>query len=266
MWDLYSNGPGAASQGLPETRLSFSAGSELFVNPRGDGSRWRVSPGTNAAAPPQVERLDLPRPPGLFSLCLISNGIVFTGAAGSRLAAWDQVGREDTRWSPTIPGLNATSHDERWLAMFLPFSPELHVYHLANFSPATALTNKERIRQFEFSPLDNEVAVACRKGVEFWSTATWQRTRYLTNFNGILYSPDSRTFWLSTDYSSAGLYDARTVEPFLPLPPNTRPLALSPDGRYLATSVNSRRIQLWDLSEVRNQLRAIGLDWPETAD
>ena len=65
-----------------------------------------------------------------------------------------------------------------------------------------------------------------------------------------------------TGYSAAGLYDARTTEPLLPLPPNTRPLALSPDGRHLATSVNSRRVQLWDLREARNQLRAIGLDWP----
>jgi WD40 repeat protein len=200
----------------------------------------------------------------LFSLCLVSNGVVFTGAAGSRLAAYDQVAGDDTRWLPTIPGLNDTSHDERWLAMFRPFSPELHVYHLANFSPVTVLTNKERIRQFEFSPLDDEVAVACRKGVEFWSTATWQRTRHLTNFNGVLYSPDAQTLWLSTEYSSAGLYDARTVEPLLPLPPNTRPMALSPDGRYLATSVNSRRIQLWDLREARNLLRAIGLDWQES--
>ena len=105
-----------------------------------------------------------------------------------------------------------------------------------------------------------------RAGKELSSggTATWQRIRHLTNFNGILYSPDAQTLWLSTGYSSAGLYDARTVEPLLPLPPNTRPLALSPDGHYLATSVSSRRIQLWDLSEARNQMRAIGLDWQES--
>jgi len=266
VWDLYGDGPGAESKSPRQTRLSFAASSELFVNPRGDGSRWRVTPGTNATAPPQIERLDLLRPTGVFSLCLVSNGVVLTGAAGSRLAAYKQVvAGDDTRWSPTISGLNGTSRDEQWLAMFLPFSPELHVYHLANFSPVTVLTNKEPIRQFEFSPLDDEVAVACRKGIEFWCTATWQRTRHLTNFDGILYSHDAQTLWLSTGYSSAGLYDARTVEPLLPLPPNTRPMALSPDGLYLATSVNSRRIQLWDLSEARNQLRAIGLNWESNA-
>jgi WD40 repeat protein len=264
VWDLYGDGPGTATKGYPETRLSFAANGELFVNPRSYGSRWRVTPGTNATAPPQIEQLDLPRPTGLFSLCLVSNGVVFTAAAGSRLAAYDQLAPDDTHWSPTIRGLNGTSPDEQWLAMFRPFRPELHVYHLANFSPVTVLTNTELIRQFEFSPLGDEVAVACRKGVEFWSAATWQRTRHLTNFNGILYSPDAQTLWLSTDYSSAGLYNARTVESLLPLPPNTRPLALSPDCRYLATSVNSRRIELWDLGEARKQLRAIGLDWQES--
>jgi WD40 repeat protein len=126
------------------------------------------------------------------------------------------------------------------------------------------LTNEYRIDHFEFSPLGDEVAVGNLKGVEFWSTTTWQRTRHLTNFTGVLYSPDARTYWLSKDYSTAGLYDAGTVEPLLTLPPNTRPLALSPDGRYLITIVNSRRIQLWDLNEARNQLRAIGLDWQES--
>jgi WD40 repeat protein len=263
VWDLHGNGPGAAMNGLPETRLSFAANGELFVNPRGDGSRWRVRPGTNAAVPPQVERLDLPKPAGLFSLCLVSNGVVFTGTKGSRLAAYDQFAYDATRWSPTIPGLNGTSPDELWLAMFRPFSPDLHVYHLADFSPVTVLTNQEPIRQFEFSPLGDEVAVACRKGVEFWSTATWHRTHHLTNFTGILYSHDARTLWLSTEYSSAGLYDARLTNALLPLPPNTRPLALSPDGRYLAASVNSRHIQVWDLEEARRQLAQLGLDWRE---
>lgn len=230
VWDLQSDGPGAAINGFAETRLSFAANGELFVNPRGDGSRWRVRPGTNTASPPQVERLDLPQPAGLFSLCLVSNGVVITGTNGSRLAAYDQFAKDATRWSRTIPGLNGTSPDEQWLAVFRPFSPLLHVYKLPDFTSVAVLTNKEPIRHFQFSPLGDEVAVACRKGVEFWSTATWQRKRHLTNFNGILYSPDARTLWLSKEYSTAGLYDARTAEPLLPLPPNTRPLALSPDA------------------------------------
>jgi len=263
VWDLHGDGPGSSVKGVAETRLSFAANGELFVNPRGDGSRWRVSPGTNTASPPQLSRLDLPMPAGLFSLCLVSNGVVFTGTNGSQTAAFDQLGRDDTRRSASLPGLNGASPDEQWLAMFQPFSAELQVYHLADFALVTVLTNGWRIRHFEFSPLGDEVAVACRKGVEFWSTTTWQRTRQLTNFNGILYSSDARSLWLSTDYRAAGLYDAPAAKPLLPLPPDTIPLALSPDGRYLAARVNSRHLQVWDLEEVRRQLANLGLDWPD---
>jgi len=39
------------------------------------------------------------------------------------------------------------------------------------------------------------------------------------------------------------------------------PLAISPDGRRLAVSVDARRLQLWDLTEAQNQLRELGMDW-----
>lgn len=107
------------------------------------------------------------------------------------------------------------------------------------------------------------MAICHRRGVEFWNTSNWQRTRYLTNFTSALYSPVGQTIWLATDFRSAGLYDARTVELLLPLPRGTLPLALSPDGRYLAVSVDLRRPQVWDLLELHTQLRELGLDWAE---
>ena len=179
----------------------------------------------------------------------------------SKLAGFDQIATEDGAWKTTAAGLNGASPDERWLGMFRSFSPHLYVYRLPGFERVAKLTNEARISLFEFSPRGDEVAVSSRGGVEFWSTTTWQRTRHLTNFMGILYSPDARTVWLYTRFRGAGLYDARTTEPLLPLPAGALPLALSPDGRLLAVSVDARRVQVWDLAEVRNQLRTIGLDW-----
>jgi hypothetical protein len=63
------------------------------------------------------------------------------------------------------------------------------------------------------------------------------------------------------NFRSAALHDASTAEPLLSLPPATLPLAFSPDGRFLAVSVNQRHMQVWDLVEVRRQLGSIGLDW-----
>jgi WD40 repeat protein len=261
VWDLNSEGPGAVMKAILDTRVSFAANGELFVNPRGDCFRYRPAPGTNAAAPPELKPLDLAKPAGMFSLCLVSNGLVFTGTNGSSRAALDQLADKGTHWAPTISGLNGVSPDERWLALFRPFDVDLYVHRLPALEPVARLTNEYRIDHVEFSPLGDEVAVGNWKGVEFWSTTTWQRTRHLTNFTDVLYSPDGRTFWLSTKYRDAGLHDARTADLLLPLPPNTHPLALSPDGRQLAVTVNARWVQVWDLAEVRLRLRELGLDW-----
>jgi WD40 repeat protein len=267
VWDLHSDGPGASMEDDPEARVDFASNGELFVHSTGACSRWRVRPGTSAAAPPELERLDLPKPAGFVSLCLLSNGVVFTGTRGSQLLSLDSLNSQPSAlnhpWAPTVSGLNGASPDERWLGMFRSFSSHLYIHRLPDFQLVAKLTNEYRIGRFEFSPLGDEVAVGNRTGVEFWSTTTWQRTRHLTNFREIRYSPDGRTFWLGTDFRDAGLYDARTAEPLLPLPPNTRPLALSPDGRSLAVSVDARRVQVWDLAEVRQRLRELGLDWRE---
>jgi WD40 repeat protein len=261
VWDLNSEGPGAAVKYIPDTRVSFAANGELFVNPRGGCFRYRLAPGTNAAGPPKVEPLALAKPAGMFSVCLVSNGVVFTGTNGSKRLMLDRPADQDSIWAPTISGLNGVSPDERWLAMFRPYGTDLHIHRLPALEPVARLKTEYRIGRFEFSPLGDEVAVGNRKGVEFWSTTTWQRTRHLTNFVEVLYSPDGGTFWLSTKFRDASLHDARTADLLLPLPPNTRPLAVSLDGRQLAVTVNSRQVQVWDLTEVRRRLRELGLDW-----
>jgi WD40 repeat protein len=264
VWDLSGEAPGAVMKSFADTRVSFAPNGELFVNPRGGGSRWAVVPGATATDPPELRRLELPKAAGLLSFCLISNGVVFTGTNGSTLAALDRVAETEISWAPTISGLNAVSPDEQWLGMFRPFGPDLHIYRLPSFQPIARLTNEYRISHFAFSPMSDEVAVGNRKGIEFWSTATWQRTRHLTNFTGIVYSTDARTFWLYTGYGAAGLHDAHTADLLMPLPADTRPLAVSPDGRHLAVSVDARRVQVWDLEEVRRRLGEMELDWPES--
>jgi WD40 repeat protein len=260
VWDLASDGPGVVVNEAASPRLSFAPNGELFANRPGECFRWRVHAGTNGAAP-VLERLPMSKPAGFVSLCLVTNGVVFTSTRGSKLVGYDQLTTEPDTWKPTADGLNGASPDERWLGMYRSYSPHLYVYRLPGFERVAKLTNEARSGSFEFSPQGDELAVPTRGGIELWSTTTWQRTRHLPNFNGILYSPDARTFWLSTDWRTAGLHDARTAETLFPLPPNTLPLALSPDGRHLAVSMDQRRVQVWDLAEVRLRLREVGLDW-----
>jgi WD40 repeat protein len=265
VWDLTNDGPGAVINEAASARVTFAPNGELFANRPGEWVRWRVKAGTNGA-PPALEGLARSRPDGFISLCLVSNGVIFTGTRGSKLAGFDQLTTEEGAWKGTADGLNGVSPDERWLGMFRSYSPHLHVYRLPGFERVAKLTNEARISQFEFSPRGDEVAVCSREGVEFWSTTTWGRTRHLTNFTSLLYSPDARTLWLSSNWRTAGLHDAPTAEPLLPLPANTLPLAVSPNGRHLAVSVDLRRVQVWDLAEVRRRLRELGLEWAEISN
>jgi hypothetical protein len=77
----------------------------------------------------------------------------------------------------------------------------------------------------------------------------------------LIFAPDGEAVWISSDARHAALYRVRDLKTLLPLPAETLPLAVSPDGRYLAVSVESRRLQLWDLEEVQKELRGLGLDW-----
>jgi hypothetical protein len=185
-----------------------------------------------------------------------------TGSNGSQLLAPEELETGKGQWARTYPGINGVSPDGRWLAIYRPFTPELYVYRLPELVRVAKLTHPALIGDFEFSPLGDEVTISsARAGIEFWSTTTWTRTRALTNFIRILYAPDPRALWLTKDLRTAGLYDAHTLEPRLLLPTRMRPLAVSPDGRHLAVSVDARRLQVLDLVEVRERFRELGLDW-----
>ncbi len=263
VWDLQSGGPGVRATNAWATRVRFAANGELFADRSGAGFRWRVSPGTNAVSPPELLPLALALPERFASLCLVSNVVVLTGARGSAVVGPGELGTGPNEWKPTAAGLNGVSPDGRWLALFPSFTPHLFVHRLPDLERVTILTNTSNVGTFQFSPAGDELAVSCRLGVEFWSTTTWQRTRTITNRNNQLYSADGRTMWLTEELRAAALHDALTFELLMSLPVGTYPLAVSPDGRRLAVSVDLRRLQVWDLTEVRSQLGQLGLDWRE---
>ena len=277
VWDLTSTGSGAMDKGGDGARVSFSTSGEVFLQRSGEVgystngealllrpgecSRWRVAPGTAGAGLPRLERVELIAPTGFVSMALLPDSVVLTGSRGSQVRSLELAGAQSDEWKRTAIGRNTISPDGRWFAVHPPYRRELGVYRLPGLELAAVLTNAFRIGPFQFSPRSDEVAAASQRGIEFWSTTTWQRTRVVTNFSDILYMPDGRSFWLTKDFNAAGLYDAETLEALLPLPNGTLPLAICPDGRRLAVSVDMRRLQVWDLVEVRRQLAELGLDW-----
>jgi WD40 repeat protein len=269
VWDLTSNGRGAFDRDAAGARPFWTPdGKELFGTGGRNSAcyRWRIQPATNALAAPVMEGLPVYTPERFNSFCVASNLVAWTSARGTRLGSLEDVAREEGPWVPTARGVNGISPDGRWLAIYGGFSRFLSVYRLPELEPVATLTNQARIAGFSFSPLGDELAIAGHGQTQFWSTKNWERTRAATNFIGLsyfgtLFQSDGRAMWLAKNLGTAGLHDAQTFEPLLPLPTGMFPIALSPDGRRLAVSVDARRLQVWDLAEVRQQLRRWGLDW-----
>jgi WD40 repeat protein len=261
VWDLLSRAPGAVTMEIAEARPAFTAdGAQLFASASGAKcAGWRIARDPNGRAAPVLQSLSVPAPTGFASLAVISNAIAFTGSSGSGIVGVENLAAGEIPWLPTARGINGVSPDGRWLGVYASYSTRLSIYGLPEMTPVVTLTNRGSIRDFAFSPDGDEVAVSSRGGVEFWSTRDWSRTRVLTNFTGILYAPESSTCWLTRDFRTAGLYDARTLNLKLPLPSGTLPMALSADGRRLAVSVDARGLQVWDLDEVWSQLGELGL-------
>jgi WD40 repeat protein len=269
VWDLAGGGPGAVSEHGSNTRLFFTPdGGELFASRKPEGTpaafRWRVSPATNpATAPPVLTRRPLRHPTGFTSLAMMSNLVVMTTTNGTQILAPDELETGASRWARTIAGITDVSPDRRWLGIYRSYGTELHIHQLPGLEPVARLKQSGIFGDFQFSPAGDEVAVCSTRlnRIDMWSTTTWERTRTLTNFGRLIYAPDGRGLWLSKDQRTAGLYDARTFKPLLLLPTGTLPLAVSPDERHLAVSVDAQRLQLWNLGAVREEFVRLGLDW-----
>lgn len=270
VWDLEGGGPGAISEEGSNTRLFFTAdGGELFATRKPEGApnafRWRITPASNAASePPVLKRLRVRRPKGFTSLAVSSNCVVVTTTDGTHVLTPEELDTGGARWTKTSDGINGISPDGRWLGIYRSYGTELQVHQLPGMERVARLKHPVSIGEFQFSPLGDEVAIGSLRTqirVDFWSTTTWEHTRTLTNFGGVLYTPDARAMWLTRDQRTAGLYDARTLEPLLLLPKGMLPLAVSPDGRRVAVSVDAQRLQVWDLEELRRRLHELGLDW-----
>jgi hypothetical protein len=259
VWDLVSQGPGLSIRDLSEAHVFFSDAGELFAfGPKGS-LRGRLDPGVPNSAP-TVHQLSLPTIGENDWLCVVSNAFLWTAYRGSTLGSLETPSNQ-RKWFPTAQGVNGISPNGRRAAVFHQFTDELHIYKLPGFEAEATLTNRSQIRTFAFSPSGDQLAVIGRGQVEFWNTQSWERTGELTNVLDFLYAPKGSGWWLTRDYRSGGLYDPHSHQPLLPLPTGTLPVAVSQDGRYLAASVDARRVEVWDLVQVRRLFRDLGIDW-----
>jgi WD40 repeat protein len=274
LWDLSGSGPATLlpTPAPPKTSLCFSPDSmEVFVSvpeetsQRGHLSRWRLSPGTTANAPPQLERLPVESPIGLTRAVTAANELIITSPEGVHFVALTNLGSAKSRITNVPTGPCFVSPDAQLLAMTYGYSPVVTVYRLPAMKEVARLQTSNLVGSVTFSPAGDEMLVLNRSGAEWFDTATWQCTRRQpgTPVSGsyAVYTPDGNGIWLVTHFRNAALRDRRTLEPLLPLPNNVLPLALSPDGRQLAVSVESRHVQIWRIPALREELTSLGLNW-----
>ena len=231
---------------------------------------WDLIPGTNDGEPLQFEPcpVNKNKTRRLYSAFVRSNDVVLTGAGGvDFLALTNTAGT--SRFFLTQTGFGCVSSDYRYVALREPTWRMFGVFRASDMTEVRRIHCGSEVFNFAFTPRGHELAVATRAGVDFYDSTSWHRARSLPmrmdTYANFVFAPDGETVWISSDARSAALYRVRDLKVLLPLPVNTLPLAITPDARCLAVSVESRRLQLWDLEEVRKQLRGLGLDWASDA-
>ena len=266
VWDLNNPGP-AVVIGHHHVRVPLfpPSGSELYAYWEGALTRWQLLPG-EATKAPVIKSLPVSNPAGVLTASILGNDLVATGGGGVHFLPVGGPGESEVRHLVKPVGRTVISPDERWMAARALEDPGLTVFRMPEVEPAAFLTNHSSVWTCAFSPRGDELAVGTRTGLEFYGTTDWQRIRELAipseRQSRILYAPDGRTFWHTSDGRTAALRDARSLEILLPLPAGTLPLALTADGRHLAVSVGTSLVQIWDLARTRQRLLELGVDWP----
>lgn len=122
-----------------------------------------------------------------------------------------------------------------------------------------------------FDPAGERLAVSTSENVEIWDLRKRGPLHRLRREPGqgtagpLAFSPDGRLLAMAHSSYDVQLVEAGSAEPIVRFP-NPRAtfigdLDFSPDGRYLLVVSPSRYQYVWDLQELRRELRGMRLDW-----
>jgi WD40 repeat protein len=270
VWDLNSgSSPALLAEDMLSTPFFSADSSELFAlvgqGPNMQLKAWSVSRPATGMAPPRLVPLPVPELPGLSWAGLFRDCLVLTGEQGVRLLARTNLSNSEERFLKTAAGPAAIATNRGWLAVTHPYSPTVTVYSLPVLDKVAEFKTAANVISVCFSPGDEELTIINRGGLERWDTRTWglYRREVCSPMSGsyVLYAPDGRGVWRVTSYSDIAFCSGDNLEPILPMPANVVPLCLSSNGRRLVVSVDDQRVQIWDLPQLRQHFRELGVDW-----
>jgi eukaryotic-like serine/threonine-protein kinase len=269
LWDLTRDAPGVFATNLfnPPTPVFFPDASELLFFWVEGICRWRMAPGPDAGAPPEVTSLPVYNPGSFASVGFSNDRLALGTSHGLVLIPRTAIDAGPGELFPLGQARGRISPNGLWAAFRKSEPPRELVYGLNPWRDIKFLQFDADVLAEAFTPRSDELAVATHTSVTFLDTNRWEIQRRfpaaLDRNAQILFMPDGQAFWLVHNASTAVLHGTQNFETLLPLPTGMIPLAVSPDARQLAVSVNARRVQVWDLHEVRNQFRELGLGWAE---
>jgi WD40 repeat protein len=267
LWDLSRDAPAAMATNLfnPPTPMFAPNTSELLFFWREGITRWRVGAGAELDAPPEVTSLPTYHPGSVSYAGFSGDTLVFGTHEGPVLVPRAALATGPGKLINIANSRARVSPNGLWLAFQNQVPPGYGFYGLNPWREGRFVQVEAEVLTEAFTPQSDELAVATYTSITFLDTNRWEVQRrfpvVLDRNAQIIFMPDGKAFWLVYDARTAALHDSRTFETLLPLPAGMLPLATSPDGRHLAVSVDARRVQVWDLAEVRKGFRELGVFW-----
>jgi serine/threonine protein kinase/WD40 repeat protein len=240
--------------------------SELFSFWSEELARWRIEPqDATTASPPRLTRLEVPGIDRVYSATFVGDQLILGTAAGPLIFPDANLTAPALRPEKSGQTTGVVSPDGQTLAISKGWWMQL--FQLEPWNGRGLVDMGARILSHKFTARSDELAVATATGITFLETNRWTARRtlpvVLDENMQMIFTPDGHGLWLARDARNAALHELATFETLLPLPSGVTPLALDADGRHLAVSLDSRRVQVWDLTEIRRRLRELGLGWRE---
>jgi len=271
VWDLAQPGPAIVNTEAGIGNLYFGPEpGELLTASDRRLYRWRLAPAVESNSPPTLKALPAFAPRGRVDAAYWlsrERAVLLADADGLRLVSCTN--------SPDQAGVgvkaaifhHALAGDERRFAAAPQHGSIVRVFRVPQLTTEAWITNGAAVRALAFAPDGRTLAILTATNLCLWDIASSRRTlsRHLEadRFANLQFGSDERFLMVVESIRSGALLDARTLEPLLPLPTWTHPMALSADNQYLAVNVEGRRVQVWDLPALRVRLRSLGVDWKD---
>lgn len=267
LWDLTRDAPAAVASNLfnPPTPMFAPDASELLFFWKEGIMRWRLAAGAEADGPPEVTAMPTYNPGSIHYAGFSGDTLVMGTLQGPVLVPRTALTSGPGERINIFNSRGRVSPNGLWVAFQNLIPPGYRLYGINPWREMPFVQLEAEVLTEAFTPRCDELAVATYASITFLDMNRWETQRrfpvVLDRNAQIIFMPDGKAFWLRRDARTAALHDTQTFETLLRLPTGMLPLAVSPDGRHLAVSADARRVQMWDLAEVRERFRELGVAW-----